>query len=101
MTKNAARLNAKEEDERREALAVIAGDLGLDASALRIESLIESRPAVFYDMPDGTTRSAQSRFRVLAGSACQGCGSTRNPPGKGALTGGPFYRAFFSCQRKF
>ena len=74
MTKNAARLNAKEEDERREALAVIAGDLGLDASALRIESLIESRPAVFYDMPDGTTR---------------------NPPGKGALTGGPFYRAFF------
>ena len=30
MTKNAARLNAKEEDERREALAVIAGDLGLD-----------------------------------------------------------------------
>ena len=60
MTKNAARLNAKEEDERREALAVIAGDLGLDASALRIESLIESRPAVFYDMPDGTTRSACS-----------------------------------------
>ncbi|HEY9269348.1 MULTISPECIES: DUF2761 domain-containing protein [Burkholderiales] len=57
---DAARLNAKEEDERREALAVIAGDLGLDASALRIESLIESRPAVFYDMPDGTTRSACS-----------------------------------------
>lgn len=60
MTKNAARLNAKEEDERREALAVIAGDLGIDASAVRIESLIESRPAVFYDMPDGTTRSACS-----------------------------------------
>lgn len=54
------RFDSKEKDGQLEALAMIASDLGLEASALRIESLFENRAAVFYDMPDGTVRSACS-----------------------------------------
>lgn len=54
------RFDSKEKDGQLKALAIIANDLGLEASALRIESLVENRPAVFYDMPDGTVRSACS-----------------------------------------
>ena len=60
MAFSTGRFDFKEKDRQLEALAIVANDLGLEASALRIESLVENRPAVFYDMPDGTVRSACS-----------------------------------------
>lgn len=42
----------------RQALAVIASDLGVPVESLRIETMRSDAPAVFYNLPEGTTRSA-------------------------------------------
>ena len=41
-----------------QALAIIAFDLGMPFKSLRMEGMRSDAPAVFYSLPDGTTRSA-------------------------------------------
>lgn len=41
-----------------QALAIIATDLRVPVESLRIEAMRKEAPAVVYDLPDGTTRSA-------------------------------------------
>ena len=79
MTKNAARLNAKEEDERREALAVIAGDLGLDASRRSSSSLAFNRAASAAPRKiviNGPTVETEPLAKQMSYDPPAACGST-------------------------
>lgn len=52
------------------ALAIIASELGMPVESLRIEALRSGAPAVFYGLPDGTTRSACAIGSVYWQEAC-------------------------------
>lgn len=53
-----------------QALAAIASDLGMPVESLRIVALHGGAPAVFYGLPNGTTRSACAVCSMYWQEAC-------------------------------